>query len=136
MPWFRRPWALEAASAILIAVIVIVYALFSVIHAPGTGDSSTPLADAIRPITVIAPTTDVPFAQTFVWQAAEGATSYQVVVFTATKDRVFELRDLKSASIAIDDTVKLPRGHYFWKVTAFRGVDEVSQSALTEFLVQ
>jgi hypothetical protein len=131
--WFRRPWALEAASAAAVAFVLIGYALFSATRAPV--DDGIDLPRSAVAIAVVKPTSAAQFDRTFAWQRIDTATTYRVVVFTATGDRLFELRDLKAPSVKVDESVKLTPGRYLWQVIGFRDGVQVAESPMTEFAV-
>jgi len=132
--WFRRPWALEAASAAAVAFVLIGYALFSAMRAP-VDERSDPPPGAVAAIAVVKPTGATAFDRTFAWQRIDTATTYRVVVFTAAGDRVFELRDLKAPSVKVDESVKLAPGRYLWQVIGLRDGVQVAESPMTEFAV-
>ena len=133
-PWFRGPWTLKAVGAAALAGIIVGYALYSAVRPVETNRD-----DATRrgtgQIALVKPGTGAPFDRTFAWERVDTATEYRVLVFTSGRDRVFELRDLTTPSVTIDESVKLAPGRYFWQVIAYRGADELSESPLTEFVV-
>ena len=136
VPWFRRPWALEAAGLAAVALVLIGYALFSAVRGPVDEPSEDARAGGGTTVAVIKPTTAAAFDRTFAWQRLDNATAYRVAVFTESGDRIFELRDLTVPSVTVDESVKLTPGRYFWQVTALRHDAAVAESTKTEFVVR
>ena len=131
VPWFRRPWALEIVSAgalLLVLLVVGVTTLFNPDDPDDVKQAGGPLE-----ITVVKPTATVPFDRTFDWQPIEGATTYSVLVFTSDGGRSFEVRDLKTTSVALSPTVKLAPGRYLWQVIAMRDGQILAESPMTPF---
>ena len=62
----------------------------------GASDDAKP-----APVELVKPTAQTPYDRTFVWKPVRGATSYRVLVFNSEGQRTFEVRDVKSTSVAV-----------------------------------
>ena len=87
-------------------------------------------------IEVVKPTATAPFDRTFSWRPVDGATAYHVVVFDGAGDRAFEVRDLKTAAVAVAKSVFLAPGPYSWQVRAFKDGQQLLESAVTPFEIK
>lgn len=85
------------------------------------------------PVELVKPTAETPYDRTFAWKTVPGATSYRVVVFNSEGKRAFEVRDVKTTSVAVAASVGLPPAHYSWQVLAFKGDQQLSESPVTGF---
>src|ERR671913_40384 len=84
-------------------------------------------------VTITRPSAQAPFDRMFTWKPVDGATQYQVVVFTPEGNRAFEVRDLTTAGVKLSDNLQLPPGTYSVQVTALRDGQTVAQSTRTAF---
>lgn len=130
-PWFRRPWALELVGAGALLLVLLVVGVTTLFNPEDAGDVKQ--AEGRLEISVVKPTATAPFDRTFDWQPIEGATTYRVLVFTSDGARSFEVRDLKTTSVALSPTVKLAPGRYFWQVIATRDGETLAESPRTPF---
>lgn len=87
-------------------------------------------------IEVVKPTSTAPFDRTFSWRPVTGATTYHVVVFNGAGERAFEVRDLKTAAVAVAKDVYLAPGPYSWQVRAFKDGQQLLESAVTPFEIK
>ncbi len=84
-------------------------------------------------LTMTRPAAAAPFDGTFSWKPVPTATSYNVVVFSPTGSRAFEVRDLTSTGVKLGQGVNLPPGRYRVQVSAMRDGKAVVESPMTEF---
>jgi hypothetical protein len=87
-------------------------------------------------IEVVKPTASTPFDRTFSWRPVDGASTYHVVVYNGAGDRTFEVRDLKTAGVAVAKDVWLAPGPYSWQVRAFKDGQQLLESPLTKFEIK
>ena len=85
------------------------------------------------PVELVKPTAEAAYDRTFVWKPVPGATSYRVIVFNSEGQRSFEVRDVKSTSVAVKANVGLPAASYSWQVLAFKADQQISESPKTPF---
>jgi hypothetical protein len=84
-------------------------------------------------LTLTRPAETAPFDGTFSWKPVPGASTYNVVVFSPTGSRAFEVRDLTSNGVKLAQGVNLPPGRYRVQVTAMRDGKPVVESPQIEF---
>jgi hypothetical protein len=99
----------------------------------GCAAAPPPASTAIE---VVKPTPTAPFDRTFSWRPVDGATAYHVVVFNGAGERTFEVRDLKTAGVAVAKDVWLAPGPYSWQVRAFKDGQQLLESAVTPFEIK
>jgi hypothetical protein len=87
-------------------------------------------------IEVVKPTAAAPFDRTFSWRPVPGATAYHVVVFDGAGQRAFEVRDLKTAGVAVAKDVWLAPGPYSWQVRALKDGQQLLESVVTTFEIK
>jgi hypothetical protein len=85
------------------------------------------------PVELVKPTETAPYDRTFAWKPVPGATTYRVIVFNSAGERSFEVRDVKSTSVAVAASVGLPAARYSWQVLAFKADQQISESPVTGF---
>lgn len=87
-------------------------------------------------VTITRPSAEAPFDRMFTWKPVNGATQYQVVVYTFDGNRAFEVRDLTTAGVKLSDNLQFPPGKYTVQVTALRDGQTVAESPRTEFEIR
>lgn len=129
----QKRWAivggLAAAAALILTVLV---------DQPSRPSAGGEAARSDRPaggVTVIAPGSGSVLADRhFAWQPVPGADSYELRVHTDDGGRVFtSRRDETSADLPAD--TQMPRGSYYWLVTAFKDGATIASSPLIPFRV-
>jgi hypothetical protein len=129
----QRRWAivggLGAAAALILAVLV------DQPSRPNAGSEVARSDRAAGGVTVIAPAIGSVLADRhFAWQPVAGADSYELRVHTDDGGRVFtSRRDETSANLPAD--TQMPRGAYYWQVTAFKDGATIASSPMIPFRV-
>ena len=75
----------------------------------------------------------MPFERVFTWKPVNGATSYNLVVYTSEGARAFEVRDLTTAGVKVSEGIPMIPGRYFVEVTALRDGAEIAKSEMAPF---
>jgi hypothetical protein len=131
--WSQKRWAiaggLAAAAALILAVLV---------NQPSRPSAGGEAARSDRPagvVAVIAPGSGSVLADRhFAWQPVPDADSYELRVHTEDGGRVFtSRRDETSADLPAD--IRMPRGPYYWQVTAFKDGAAIASSSMVPFRV-
>jgi len=127
-----RPWWPYAAAAAIVLAAVLVPLMRSSAPEPEVTRTLSPAPTVV----LTAPLGTVALGSAlFEWQAVPGAQAYRVRLFSEQGVPLWTSADVAGTSVARPDSVPLPAGRYFWRVTARADGEILAESALTPFVI-
>jgi len=129
--WSAHAWPYAAAAAIVLAAVLVP------LMRPGVPEPE--VTRTLSPAPTVVLTTPVGTVSSapsmFQWQPVAGSQTYRIRVFSEQGVPLWTSADVAGTSVARPDSVPLPAGRYFWRVTARADGEILAESALTPFVI-